>query len=165
MRMQDFLIERLTRARGWTTGLIADIDESQWFEMPAPGVGHVAWQLGHLAVSQIALIHVRCLGKSAAECIDPALVGTFGKGSTPVADASEYPSIAEIRKLFDETQRDVIEIIRGMSDADLEAPAGTEPHPLFDTRAGALGTAAMHETFHAGQIAMSRRIWGRKPLR
>ena len=165
MRMQDFLIERISKARGWTESLIADIDERQWFEMPAPGVGHVAWQLGHLAASQIALVHVRCLGKSADACIDPALRGAFGKGSTPVADASRYPSIADIRKLFDETQHQVIETIRNMSDADLDAPAGTDPHPLFDTKGGALATAAMHETFHAGQIAMSRRIWGKKPLR
>lgn len=165
MRMQDFLIERLTKARGWTCSLIADIDENQWFEMPAPGVGHVAWQLGHLAVSQIALVHNRCLGKPPETCMDPALRDTFGKGSTPIADASKYPAIPEIKALFDKTQNEVLEIIRSMSDADLDAPAGTEPHPLFDTKAGALGTAAMHETFHAGQIAMSRRIWGKRPLR
>lgn len=165
MRMQDHLVERLTRARGWTMSLIADIDESKWFEMPAPGVGHVAWQLGHLAVSQIALVHNRCLGKPTDACIDPKLREIFGKGSTPVADAGKYPPIPEIKALFDKTQNEVIETIRKMSDAELDAPAGTEPHPLFSTKGGALGTAAMHEAFHAGQIAMSRRIWGRQPLR
>ena len=133
--------------------------------MPAPGVGHVAWQLGHLAVSQIALVHHRCLGKPVDACIDPALRESLGKGSTPIADPSKYPSIAEIKALFDKTQEQVIATIRNMSDEELDAPAGTEPHPLFSTKGGALGTAAMHEAFHAGQIAMSRRIWGKKPLR
>ncbi len=165
MRMQDFLADRLIKARGWTSSLIADIDESKWFDMPAPGVGHIAWQLGHLAVSQIALIHNRCLDKPIEACIDPALRDTFGRGSTPHADAGRYPSIPEIKTLFDKTQEEVLETARNMSDADLDAAAGSDPHPMFATKAGALSMAAMHETFHAGQIAMARRIWGKAPLR
>jgi len=165
MQMRDYVVDRLEAARNWTDRLVADIGPDRWFEMPAAGVGHVAWQLGHLAVSQVALVHVRCFDKPVADCIDPDLVKTFGRGSTPVAQADAYPSAADIRALFDRTQREVIEMVRTMTDADLDAQAGTDPHPMFTTKAGAIGTAAIHEGFHAGQIAMMRRLWGKAPLR
>jgi len=163
--MQSFLVERIEIARAWTRSLIADIEPERWFEMPAPGVGHVAWQLGHLAVSQVALIHMRCFDKPLDACIAPALRDTFGRGSTPIGDPSAYPAADDVRALFDSIQHEAVELIRGLPDAELDAKPGVDPHPLFHTKAGAINTAAMHETFHAGQIAMMRRIWGRAPLR
>lgn len=165
MNTQLFLVERLEKARNWTKSLIADIEPDRWYEMAAPGVGHVAWQLGHLAVSQVALIHMRCFDKPLDACIAPALRDTFGRGSTPITDASAYPSVDDVKALFESIQHESIEMIRGLSDSELEAKPGVDPHPHFSTKAGAINTAAMHETFHAGQIAMIRRMWGRAPLR
>ncbi|HWL93075.1 MAG TPA: hypothetical protein VNT79_06045, partial [Phycisphaerae bacterium] len=66
---------------------------------------------------------------------------------------------------FVRTQKESIDLVRTLSEAELESPAGEEAHPLFATKAQAVGTAVMHETFHAGQIAMIRRELGRKALR
>ena len=35
----SLLKDRLTLARKWTNDLIVDIDESQWFTPPGPGLG------------------------------------------------------------------------------------------------------------------------------
>lgn len=165
MTRTELLIDRLQTARGWTKSLLEDIEETRWFEMPAPGVGHVAWQVGHLAASQVALINVRCFGQKFTDVVGESIVPTFGRGSIPVADRSKYPPLPEIRSMFDKIHDGAIRLISGMSDADLDRLAGTDPHPLFKTRAQAIGTAAMHETFHAGQIAMTRRIFGKSFLR
>lgn len=157
------LKDRLTLARKWTNDLIADIDESQWFFQPGPGLGHVAWQLGHLAASQIVLVHMRCFGRKFEDCAPADYMGTFARGSTPVADPSKYPSIKMIREFFNRTQAEVLDKVSGLSAADLDQ--ATEPHPMFTNRGGAIGMAAMHETFHAGQIAMIRRLMGKTFLR
>jgi hypothetical protein len=164
MHLKDHLIDRLQIARKWTTNLLTDIEPQRWFNMPGGGTGHVAWQVGHLAASQIVLIHNRCFGKPLDACMHEAERLVFGRGSTPVGDPSKYPPIAAIRATFDRIQNEAIEMIRTLTDADLDAPAG-DAHPLFANKAGAIGTAALHETFHAGQIAMIRRVFGKAPLR
>lgn len=165
MTKNELLVDRLQSARNWTLSLLEDIEEPLWFEIPAAGVNHIAWQVGHLAVSQVALIHVRCFGRPADACGPAGFREKFGRGSTPVADPGRYPSISEIRSAFDGIHGEVIDLVRGMSDADLAGKTPGEPHPLFSTKEGAVGTAIIHEGFHAGQIAMLRRMAGKPPLR
>lgn len=165
MRMSDLLINRLQTGRKWTHSLISDIDEARWFEMPNGVTGHVAWQLGHIAASQVVLLHNRCFGKAFTDVLPDAMRLTFARGSTPVADSSKYPSIVEIRSMFERVHNDAIERVRTLGEADFDAPAGDEPHPLFRNKGEAILMAAMHETFHAGQIAMIRREFGMPALR
>lgn len=165
MTQLELLIDRLQTARGWTKSLLADIEDSRWFEMPAPGVGHVAWQIGHLASSQVALVHMRCFNMKFGDVLEESIIPTFGRGSSPVADKSKYPPLAEIRAMFDRVHGDTVKLISGMKDADLESAVAGDPHPFFKLKSGAIGMTAMHETFHAGQIAMTRRIFGKAPLR
>ena len=161
----DLLIERLVAARRWTTNLLADIEESRWFECPAPGIQHVAWQMGHLAASQAVLIHNRCLNIPVAEVVPESFTKQFGRGSKPVGIAAEYPPLLEIRRMFDGVQEDCLTRIRQMTQSDLELPAYGDPHPMFAKRGEAVGMAAMHEAFHAGQIALTRRLFGKAALR
>lgn len=165
MNKIELLVDRLQTARRWTLGLLEDIGEANWFFMPGAGIGHVAWQVGHLAASQVALIHVRCFEKNGDECLPGGFRQTFGRGSTPSDDKGHYPSIAGIRSVFDRVHEDAVTWLAEMKEDQLAAKAGEDPHPLFETKEGAIGTAIMHECFHAGPIAMLRRLMGKKPLR
>lgn len=165
MNKTELIVDRLKTARRWTQELLADIEESVWFEMPAPGVNHVAWQVGHLAASQVALIHVRCCEQNAEDCLPTGFKDCFGRGSTPVSDSAAYPPISEIRVVFDRIQNEAIERITALPDSEWTREVGPPPHPMFTTKEGAIATAVMHETFHAGQIALLRRFFGKAPLR
>ncbi len=165
MNRREFLIERLGKAREWTRNLLADIDATRWFEMPYAGFGHAAWQVGHLAASQVVLLHERCFGMAFEDVLPGEWKLKMARGSTPVPDANEYPPVVEIRAAFDRVHADAMRRIGEMSESDLDQPAGSDPHPLFVTREQAIGTALMHETFHAGQIALIRRWMGKAPLR
>jgi DinB superfamily len=157
------LKDRQTFARKWTNDLIADIDESLWFTPPGQHLGHVAWQLGHIAASQIVLVHMRCFGRPFGDCAPADYMGTFARGSKPVPDPSKYPPIPVIREFFNRTQADVMDRISTLTPADLDQP--TEPHPMFTNRGGAIGMVVTHEAFHAGQIALIRRLMGKQFLR
>jgi uncharacterized damage-inducible protein DinB len=165
MDRKELLVERLYKAREWTKNLITDIDAPRWFDMPFPGFGHAAWQIGHLAASQVILVHMRCFGMAFEDVLPAEWKSKLARGSTPVADAREYPPLAEIRAAFDRIFEDAVRRIRELPDGELDSPAGAEPHPMFATKAQAIGMAVMHETFHAGQIAMIRRWMGKAPLR
>ena len=165
MTTLDILIDRLQASRRWTGNLLADIEETRWFDPPAPGAGHVAWQVGHLAASQVVLVHTRCFDKVYTDHLSATFRDTFGRGSKPVADPKAYPPIAEIRAEFERIHRESIALIAAMDPRELDAPTSGDPHPMFTTKGTAIGMAALHETFHAGQIALIRRLAGKAPLR
>ena len=61
-----------------------------------------------------------------------------------------------------------VETVRQLSDDMLSEPAygkdGTR-HPHYDDKRGAIGHLVRHEAFHAGQLAMLRRLLGKSFLR
>jgi len=165
MNAIDLLVNRVVVARKWTQTLLNDIEETRWFDAPAPGVQHVAWQVGHLAASQTALMHFRCFGKKPEEHVPAGFIAQFGRGSTPKAERSAYPPLPEIRVIFDRIQEETIALMKSISPAELSAPTNGDPHPMFENKGQCFAMVAMHEAFHAGQIALTRRIFGKSPLR
>jgi len=163
---KEAALQRLNFARNYSLGLLEDIDEADWFRMPAEGVTHVAWQVGHLAIAEYGLALVRTRG---AKQEDEQLLSTefrelFGKGSTPEADAAKYPPTDAIRKTLDHVHTAVLSEIAAMSDDALSQPVD-KPHAMFATKIEALEFCASHELIHAGQIALLRRLLGKTPLR
>lgn len=165
MKKLKLLVDRLQTARSWTNSLLEDIEESTWFNMPGPGMGHTAWQVGHLAASQAGLIHSRCFGRDIDACLPANYREIFGRGSKPVGDSAVYPSVGDIRATFIRLHDESIRLITNMKKSELPESVHGDPHPMFATKEGAIGMAIMHETFHAGQLAMIRRLAGKAPLR
>ena len=117
MTKLQLLIDRLQSARWWTLSLLADIEDSEWFNMPDAGVGHFAWQIGHLASSQVALIHIRCCGMNYEDMLTADFRETFGKGSIPTPGPDGYPHLADIRSEFERIHADLIKRISSFSDS------------------------------------------------
>ena len=159
-------VDRIDRARHYTLDLIRDVDDGDWFRQPAPGQSHVAWQVGHLAMAEyaLALMRVRDAQPGDREILSREFRRHFGKGSTPDPDPANNPSPVEIRQVLDRVHEQVRVEIPGLNDEDLSA-ALVEPHPMFDTKLGALHFCADHEYLHAGQIGLLRRLLGKAPLR
>lgn len=160
------LVEQLDGARDWTLKLLADVSGDDWTFAPAPGLAHITWTCGHLAVAQDLLIHTRCLGKSV---LSPDFARHFPMGG-PIASAAEYeyPPIEEILATMAEVHRATLAAVSATSEALLAEPCGGKDgaaHPHYTTKRGAVSHAARHEAFHTGQIAMIRRLRGKAFLR
>lgn len=160
-------ISQLQTARDYTCQLLSHIEPSDWFRQPAEGVTHVAWQVGHLAVAQYGLALKRVRGERAddAKLIPVEFRQLFGKGSVPESDPGRYPSIEEIRGVFDRVFQQTIAELQTLPESSLAEPANDPPHPMFQTKLGALFWCAQHEFIHDGQIALLRRLFGAQPLR
>jgi len=167
MNQQELLIDQLEFTRDWTLRLLADLKGDDWSFQPAPGLAHALFLCGHFAVSQDVLVHIRCLNK-------PALTDSFkdhfpiGK---PVAGTREqkYPPLDSILSTMADLHKKTCDAIRAMPDSLLDEPAfaadGKSPHPHYRDKRGAISHCSRHEAFHAGQIAMIRRLLGRTFLR
>lgn len=166
MNATDTLLEALDGSRDWTLKLIADVTGDQWTYQPTAGAQHILWLCGHLASAQETLILVRCLGR---EKTDATFDAHFPIGR-PVRSAAEYdypPTDLVVRKMA-ETHARVLEAVSAMTDGQLaERCFGKDGavHPHYTTRRGAVNHCARHEAFHAGQIALLRRMQGMPFLR
>ena len=159
-RIRDAL-DRIVFARAYTRGLLDTIPESDWFRMPAGGVTHVAWQVGHLAMAQylLCLSRVRGPRPDDEQLIPAAFVNTFRRDSVPDPDPAKFPPVAEIRATFDRVHDRVLADLADFPDAELDAPLPI-PHRLCQTKIEVVRWCSAHEMLHAGQIGLLRRLFG-----
>ena len=167
MTQAELLARQLDDTRAWTVKLIEDLRGDDWHFQPAPGLAHPLWLCGHLACAEDLLVNVRCLGNRSQ--LPEEFTGHFPIGG-PIASSAEYeyPDAGVVRKRMDEVHRMTLEAIREMSDTVLaEAAYGKDgqPHPHYTDKAGAVCHCSRHEGFHAGQLAMIRRLLGKPFLR
>jgi hypothetical protein len=153
-------------ARGYTRSLIEDVDDALWFTIPAGGVTHVAWQVGHLAMAQYGLCLFRVRGRRSedAELMSSAFRKKYFKGTTPDPDPSKNPEVREIRAVFDRVYEQAVAEMAGYLETDLQEPID-EPYAAFNTKLGGLLFCSHHEMMHAGQIGLHRRLLGKAPIR
>ncbi len=159
------LVDHINRTRTYTHRVLEQTDRGRWFEMPGGGT-HIAWQVGHLAVSEGSLLWERLLGREL-----PALPGLtagfgklFGKGSMPLADATLYPSADAIVAALDAVHVAVMAEVAGLRPATLDDPPG-QPHWAMTNREDAIWWFIRHESLHTGQIGLCRRLMGAPPWR
>ncbi len=167
MSQLETALSHIRTARLYTKDLLSHINQDDWFRQPSEGVTHVAWQVGHLAVAQYGLALKRVRGEKPgdAQLISADFRQLFGKGSVPAADRAKYPKPGDIRAVYDRVYKQALEEAGTLREEALSEPVGDPPHPMFQTKLGALHWCAQHEFIHAGQIAILRRLFGGQPLR
>lgn len=167
MSIAEILAAQIDETREWTHRLIADLEGDDWTFQPAPGLAHPLWLCGHLAVSQDTLVHQRCLQSSV---LTHDFIQHFPIGG-PVKGAKEhtYPPVDTVLATMQDVHVRTLAAVRGMSAALLAEPCyaadGKSIHPHYRDKRGAVSHCSRHEAFHAGQIAMIRRLLGKGFLR
>lgn len=168
MTLAELLADQLERTREWTLKLLADLEGDDWTFQPARGLAHPLWHCGHLACSQDLLVFVRCLGRPST--LPEGFASHFPIGG-PVAstDEHDYPPVETVLSTMSEVHQRTLSAVRGMSDALLAEPAfagdGKSTHPHYNDKRGAVSHCNRHEAFHAGQLALIRRLLGKSFLR
>ena len=162
----DIAVKQIEFARNYTLSLLDDIDEQDWFTMPAGCRTHAAWQVAHLAMAQygLCLFRVRGRMREDSELMSSKFRKQFSRGSQPDPDSAANPSPAEIRQVFDRVYQQAMNEMAGYSDELLNEPV-EEPYAAYNTKLGALLFCSHHEMIHAGQIGMLRRLFGKQPVR
>jgi DinB family protein len=163
MSRLQLAIEQIVFARTYTFELLDQTPTAEWFRLPAGGVSHVAWQVGHIASAEyrLALWRIRGERPDDAALFPPEFKRLFGADSVPQAD-SEYPP-AELRAVLDRVHQQVLRELSGLDEAEMDQPV-PHPHPFATTKLRALLWCAHHEMLHAGQIGLLRRHLGHPPM-
>lgn len=160
-------IRHIEFARKYSSSLLEGLTDDEWFWTPDQFTTHIAWQAGHLAMSQYGLTLFQQRGRIRE--IDSQLMSSkfrklFMRGTEPASDRDAYPEPQEIREMLDRIHKQMQKEIVTFDGDQLDEELGP-PHAGFATRYGALLFAGDHEMIHAGQIGMLRRLMGKEPLR
>jgi hypothetical protein len=164
--MLTLAIQQIEFARSYMLSIVAEIDEREWFTMPAGCPTHVAWQVGHLAMAEYGLCLFRMRGRQPVdlELMTSSFRKQFSRGSVPEADAGKYPPAAEIRATLDRVHAQVLKESQSFTAEQLKEPVEM-PYAVEATKFGGLLFCSHHEMLHAGQLGLLRRLLGKQPIR
>jgi DinB superfamily len=159
-------LKQIEFARAYTLGILAEIDEAEWFTMPRGAPTHVAWQVGHLAMAEYGLCLFRQRGRQEVdlELMSSGFRKLFSRGSVPESDASKYPTPGEIRETLGRVHAQVLKEAPSFTAEQLKEPA-EPPYAVEASRLGCLLFCSHHEMLHAGQLGLLRRLLGKQPVR
>lgn len=163
---RDHVIAQMKWTRQYSLQLIESIPEDRWFEMPEGLPTHVAWQVGHLAVSQYGLMLFRQRGRSPGdlEIMPGWLRKQFGRGTQPGARTEKSPARSELLERLEKIHQQALAEIQDLT-PEILAEATEMPYAAYPIKLGALMFCPIHEGLHAGQIGSLRRALGLEPIR
>lgn len=160
------MLAQMKWARQYTLQLIESFDEDDWYTMPEGLPTNLAWQVGHLAVSQYGLMLFRQRGRGPGDLdLMPGwLRKQFGRGTQPKPLSEKSQAPAELLERLHKIHEQAFQEVESLA-ANVLAEPTEMPYAAFPIKLGALLFCPIHESLHAGQIGLLRRALGKEPIR
>jgi len=152
-------------ARAFLKRLIKDIPEEQWFEIPKGHYSNIAWQVGHIILTQNynSITVVVGLHPEAKKIVNfREFVPLYTAGSDPKNVTPEVTSREKLLEQLDAMGELTNRILRELPEEELAKPLlefGLR-HPFAKTKYEALSWTSQHEMWHCGQIASLKNFLG-----
>lgn len=161
----ELAIGQIEFARSYVLELLEATPQETWFTIPAGATTSVAWQIGHLAVSQYGLLMFRQRGRQPEdlELVPGRFRKRYARGSTPTAGEADQPPAAELLERLRTIHAQSLSELRAADPARLLDPIDP-PYALYPTKLGAVLFCPLHEQLHGGQIGLLRRLLGLAPI-
>lgn len=144
--------------------LLEDVSEEEMTAQPLEGMNHPAWLVGHLSIASDGMM--KLLGGHAKW--GEAESALYGAKSTPLADASRYPSKERLMADYDAMRGRVVPALEAKLADDPSAFDKSNPTDVLRPSLPTVGDMLVfmmttHEAMHLGQLASWRRAMGRPP--
>jgi hypothetical protein len=159
MELRQTLIAISNDARGWLKAWSRDFTEREAAES-GPGDGRpnpLAWHLGHLASVEDEVAQLF----GADGSVVPARLRTVCATGAPQPQAdTTYPPLTDLWVLLERTHERLLELVERGAPEDLDRAPRT-PNKFFTSLGQAVYEAALHETYHVGEIGALRKALGK----
>ncbi len=162
MSSQQILTEALDLPDFVVKAYLGDLTDADLLRRPAPGMNHLAWQIGHLITSERNLMEAVSPGSM------PALPEGFAEKHSKANDQNDDPSAFLTKEgylaLYATIRSATRAAIAKLTEADLEKPGPEPTRNFLPTVSSVISMQGSHWMMHAGQWAVVRRQLGRPPL-
>ena len=160
--LTGLLKDQAIASHDWTTKLTDSIAHEKWFVTPEIIETNVAWQIGHLTLSQYFYTVVLLNGpkKDFAEKINlKKYSGLFANGLKR-KELSLEVTAKELLENWKLIQYQTLEIVTHLRDEDLNSETFKmpKPHPFVKTKENSISWNIKHTMWHCGQIGILKRI-------
>ncbi|GAC1463837.1 MAG: DinB family protein [Isosphaeraceae bacterium] len=163
MQVKDAILTTLAMSERVQDRYLADLSDADLLVRPVEGQNHIAWQLGHLILSEHRMLEGIKPGSS------PALPDHFEEAhgrdeeSTRADDPGRFLPKEKYLELFQAQRAATKSVLAAMSDTDLDAPAPESLRQMVPTAGATLVLIGTHTLMHVGQFVSVRRKL-KKPL-
>jgi len=144
------------------TWFIGDLSDADLLVRPVAGANHIAWQMGHMILSERAMI-----GKEMPGAAYPELPAGFAerhaKATAAIDPPTGFADKAAYLGVFTQTRESTVAALGTLADADLDRPIAGPMAQIAPTLGALFLLAANHSLMHAGQFSVVRRKLG-KPI-
>ena len=162
MSLQQRLQRQLTGTRQMSEKLLADFKTPQdWVHQVHPGCNHALWFVGHMANTDNFLLSL--VAPDSTISLEGFNI-RFGMGSQPTDQPDQYPQPASVVATMRERRAKLLEVLSQLSDEDLAQKTPDGAPEFLPDFASVFELAIWHEGLHAGQLSVTRRALGHKPL-
>ena len=166
MQMLRGAIGQIEFARQYSLELLAATPRDLWFTIPEGVATHIAWQIGHLTVSQYGLLLFRIRGRMPEDLqlIPGKFRKAYGRQSIPSPDPTGQPTTDELIDRMSRVHQLARRALHEVDPQVLLEPVEM-PYAAYPIKLGAVLFCPLHELIHAGQIGILRRALGLEPVR
>lgn len=135
---------------------LSDFDDEDLMKSPGEGCNHVAWQLGHLVVSEKVLLDALYPGKSIE--LPEGFASNYDRQKETSSDPANFCSKAEYLELLAKSREASLAALAEISDEALDEPNPVESMAeMIPTKGQMFMMMFTHPLMHAGQLVPLRR--------
>jgi hypothetical protein len=140
--------------------LVDDLSDADFLVRPVPGANHIAWQIGHLIVSEQGLAKDSLVGAQ-YPALPPGFAEQHASEKATVDPPKGFKTKAEYMDLFNKTRLATIAAVGKLTEGDLDKPTPGKMAEYAPTLGHLLNMIANHDLMHAGQFSVLRRKLGK----
>jgi hypothetical protein len=163
MNAKDVILAVYNNADRVVNAYLADLTDADLLVRPVPRQHHIAWQLGHLILSERRM--VESIKPGASPALPEGFEAAHGRdeASTTSDDPARFQTKARYLDLWKAQREATRSVLAGLTDADLDAPSSEPFRARIPSQGGVMLLVGNHAMMHVGQFVSVRRKLG-KPV-
>jgi hypothetical protein len=134
---------------------LGDLTDADLLVRPVPGQNHIAWQLGHLIVSERSMLE--SIKSGASPALPEGFEEAHNKEATTSDDPAQFATRQRYLELYQAQRAATRKVLDEIGEADLDAPAPERFRRMCPTAGTMFALIGNHVLMHVGQFVSVRR--------
>jgi hypothetical protein len=161
MTAKDVILRTYDMSDSITRAYLADLTAADLLVRPVPGQNHIAWQLGHLILTEHRFVDG--IKPGASPRLPPGFEEGHGRDKSSVDDPTKFLPPEGYLRLFAAQREATKTVLNGLDEAALDAPGPEGMRQMAPTVGAGFTLMGNHVLMHVGQYVSVRRKLG-KPI-